>query len=186
MTQMQIPVTCPHCGAINAPGAPSCHACAKAFPPAIPPAHQLAGAPGVTASPASAELQVADLDRKAQTSVKTLLLIGILAVVFAAFTYQKLNDPQYDHDAVLVLLGLHAFTSVVFLGLWFWARRSPFLPALIGLILYVSLQVGLFVVNPPQGRMSIPWLPILFALSLLHATWISWKSQQVRRQFELR
>jgi hypothetical protein len=53
--------------------------------------------------------------------------------------------------ALKAILVAHLILGGVYFGLYRWSERSPFPAAMIALILYVTVQIGSFIVNPEVG-----------------------------------
>ena len=143
------PLACPHCGAANAYGAAFCESCGKALPPPLQAGPRILYGDQAAATTAGVHVQADALRTQAKKAAQALLLVAVLttlgAVAIGLIVF--LMPPRDDRvmiigpaDAVINLI-----VAATFWGLYVWARRNPLPPAIVGLVLYVTLTVLQFV-----------------------------------------
>jgi len=122
---------CPHCGVTVEETAAFCPSCGKAVSsgstgPRVVEREELAS------TEAGIKLQAEGLRKEAHKAFVCLLVVAILQLVAAAIFY-ALSPALLQVSVVVGIIG------VLFFGLAFWARRSPFPAAITGLVILVTL-----------------------------------------------
>jgi uncharacterized Zn finger protein (UPF0148 family) len=133
---------CPHCGSPNPAGSTFCGSCGKALPTAAS-----SGGPRIVAgaqfasTAAGQKLQSDELHKQAKRAAGALLAVAIIQTAFGALVVGVLEASGSPAAAKVVpTLAVTVFgVAAIFWGLYFWARRSPFPAAIVGLVVYVSL-----------------------------------------------
>jgi hypothetical protein len=154
MSQAMLPSTpvaaalgpaCIHCGQPNQAGSSFCEVCGKALPPAQRIEPRVIMHEDLADTRLGQGLQADELRRKAGVASKTLLAVTILQVV--AGTLLGLIAPP--EARAFAMIGMYVIAAI-FLGLYLWARKSPFPAAIAGLVVFISLFV-LDVVAEPEA-----------------------------------
>lgn len=131
--------SCPHCGA-SVSGGSFCGSCGKAVSAGTG-GPQIVTGGKIASTGAGARLQSEELAKKARSAATALLAVAILSAIALALLAVLFNQPDLRVDwsiATPMLIG-QALVTVIFFGLWIWARQSPLPAAIVGLVLYVSL-----------------------------------------------
>ena len=64
-------------------------------------------------------------------------------------------ETKLDKESMVFIGAAALIIGFLFLGLWFWARSSPFPAALTALIIYVTLNVAGIVMEPESASQGI-------------------------------
>ncbi len=169
--------TCPHCGASNAVGAAFCESCGKALPSVMPTGPRIISGDAMPQSAAGQKLMGDQLTKQTRRAANTLLVVGLLQLTcggIAAVALSKL--PGSQPEMLTILLAAQLVVGVGFVGLYFWARRSPLPASIVGLVVYCTL-VALNVISAlgnlssgtPRsgiGGLGIGWLDIVIIVFL--------------------
>lgn len=137
-------IMCPHCGAENADGGAFCDKCGKALPSAAQAGPRIVTGEGMASTAAGQAVQMEHLKKKAARASIILIVVGVLIVLNGVRSMtptdrrsessETASEVQAEGIALMVL-------GVIFVGLGVWARTNPLPPAIVGLVLYVTLQV---------------------------------------------
>lgn len=138
---------CPHCGVPNATGSPFCASCGKALPTAYPagPRFVTNNAPATTS--AGAKLQGAELHKKSKSAAGALCVVAVLLAIGGFIDLSKL-PANVDPQLRMIVMGIDFGVAAVFFLLFIWALKQPFPAAIVGLVLFILLQVLIAVGNP--------------------------------------
>ncbi|QOV88083.1 DUF7577 domain-containing protein [Humisphaera borealis] len=180
-------VTCPHCGAQNYQTAQLCHHCQMALPTVATSPRLVTGGAEATSS-AGAKLQSDELRKQSKKATNTLLAVAILNLVAGAIFYaigSQAGRNRMDETVLATILAVSGLFGALYFGLWFWARKTPFLPSLIGMIIYVIFTVVTFALNASSGKVTIPWLNIVIIALLVQGMNAAKKSDEIKRKFGL-
>ncbi len=144
-------LACPHCGILNDAGGSFCVSCGRALPGA-PAGPRIVESAGVAATHLGQQLQSEELAKQSRKAFGALLLVAILQVVVGTLIILATNSPAVreqlgEADVTLVAIIVYA-VGAIFLGLAFWARRSPFPAAITGLVIFVTLHLLEALANP--------------------------------------
>ena len=141
-------IACPHCGASNPSTGTFCESCGKALPSAVSSSPRVTSAAGGFAGTGVGRtLQAAELHKQAKKAAGALLAVAILQTVVGAIVLVALGNtvPAPLRNAAMVqVFGIAA----VFFGLYAWARKQPLPAAIVGLIVYVTLNLIYGIMNP--------------------------------------
>ena len=138
-------VSCPHCGAGNPSTAAFCATCGKALPSAVPTGPRVVTTE--TMPQTALGRQVLEEELRKQTK-KASLALGIVAglttagaLLFAVLIFAI--DPPAGQPLPITGLdvALNLFIAAIFWALFFWARKNPLPPAIVGLVLYITMTV---------------------------------------------
>src|SRR3954471_22720588 len=147
MTMTPDLVSCPHCGAQNYNYAPVCHHCGKAMPASVAGGPRILSGGAMPASTAGAKMQGDQYKKQSRKATGSLLAVAILNFVGGAILYALLSNQRgggaMNDNALMFIVGGCVVFGVLFLALYFWARSSPFIPSLIGLIIYSLATVAI-------------------------------------------
>jgi hypothetical protein len=122
---------CPHCGITVEETAAFCPSCGKAVSsgstgPRVVESEDLAS------TGAGIKLQAEGLRKQTRQAFVCLLVVALLQLGAAAVFY-AISPALLQTSVVVGIIG------VIFLGLAFWARRSPFPAAITGLVILATL-----------------------------------------------
>lgn len=141
-------VTCPHCSVENADGAAFCVSCGKALPLASAGPKVVSGDQFATTA-VGRGLQGDQLKKQLRTASNTLFLVGVLMVVGGVVVYAMLqNAPAGARKLAPTLLVVNLVLAAIFFALGGWARVSPLPAAIVGLALFLTLQLVNAVLDP--------------------------------------
>jgi hypothetical protein len=139
---------CPHCGVTVESTAAFCPSCGKAVSTGTT-GPRIVEREDLASTRAGLELQAEGLLQESRKAFVCLLIVGILQFV-AAGILLAIELPGLERiSAVLGIIGL------VFLGLAFWARRSPLPAAITGLVILLTLWALDAVVDPASAAQGI-------------------------------
>lgn len=140
-------VACPHCGAVNEQLARFCAGCGKAVPGGSKGPRMVSADQRMSSGAAS--LLGDELRKRSRRAATALLVVAILQTLGVVIFYFLLRgNPDFDQAEVTAGLLVIGAAAAVFYGLFFWARRNPLPAAIVGLVLYVSLQLLDAVADP--------------------------------------
>jgi hypothetical protein len=141
-------ISCPHCGAANTAGAAFCAGCGKALPSAAPAGPRLVTGGATPTSSGGHALLGQELHKQTKKAFGALLAVGIIQLVFGLVVVGALESKNGGGgDFTVVYLSVFGI-GVAFLGLAFWARFNPLPPAIVGLVLFVSVHLLDAVADP--------------------------------------
>jgi hypothetical protein len=179
-------ISCPHCGAQNYAASPMCHACGNALPASVAGGPRILTGDVMPGSTAGAKMQGDDYRKKSRKATNTLLVVAILNLAVGALFFFVMNNrsvANLDQDAMLLLAGGSMVFGAIFFGLYFWARTSPFIPSLIGLIIYSLATIAMVGMNASSGRSNVPWLNIAIIIFLAQGMSAAKKYENLKRQY---
>lgn len=176
-------IICPHCAAANASGASFCESCGKALPSATASAPRVVSGDALPTSAAGQALVSAELSKLTKRAAYTLLAVGILQATCGAILVGVLASVQRgqmgDELNLPFLLALQFGGAAIFIGLFFWARKSPLPASITGLVIYATLVAINVVTSVSQlgqqeearrpggiGGLGIGWLDIVIMIIL--------------------
>jgi hypothetical protein len=138
-------VICPHCSATNPSGSAFCESCGKALPPPVPSGPRVVGADDVAATSAGLTLQTGEAAKQAKKAANALLTVSILITFSAALILVLINvlKPRDDMPLPIGMVDvvINLFIAALFWALWMWSRKNPLPPAIVGLVLYITITV---------------------------------------------
>lgn len=169
--------SCPGCGQVVAPGEAFCSGCGKAVSDDTAAAARIAGN-RADSKARRAKLQHQQRTKKVRSAAGVLLLISIIFAIAGTFFGFKAREQAEQTKAqlatmapddelevagerirvddlrrgidggVALVFGINYGLAVVMLALFFWARSSPFPALLIGLCVYLGVQVMNVIFDP--------------------------------------
>lgn len=169
-------VMCPHCSAQNPAGVAFCESCGKAMPRGMPGGPRVLAADEVPTSSAATKLVGDELNTQTKSAANALLIVGIIQIVVGGVVTALLVAASNRSSAVRLNLPLLLATTIgiglIFIGLYFWARRSPLPATVVGLVIYgtlVAINVVSAISNMSErgpggngiGGLGIGWLDIV-------------------------
>lgn len=147
---------CPHCGTPNPVGSTFCGRCGKALPTGDTAGPRIVSAGAQDTTTAGRQLLSDELRKKLNKSSGALLAVAILQAIMGpvmlsmAKSQAERQSPgqvfEIQPVAYVIVFGI----SAAFFGLWFWSRFQPYLAAIIGLVLFISIWL-LDVVSDPTA-----------------------------------
>jgi len=155
-------IACPHCRAANPPGGAFCESCGKALPSPYRTGPRVVRASTLPATTAGHALYDADLLTLSRRAANTLVFVGIFQIVVGTVVRLLLNAARGGLDTpsqVLLNETISCVIGVIFIGLSFWARRSPLPASIVGLVLYstlIAMNVFYAVVRLRSGHSIVP------------------------------
>jgi 4-amino-4-deoxy-L-arabinose transferase-like glycosyltransferase len=114
------------------------------------------------------ETRAAALEAKnvRDTRASLIALAGFyvfVGAIFALFFRHKVTPA-----GLWIVLAAHGALAVFHLGLWAWAKRSPLPPAIVALVMWISLQGVVIAINP-MSLLQTYALQIGFGVVLIKA-----------------
>ncbi len=146
--------TCPHCGvAVDDSRGPAafCEHCGKALPALYTTGPRVVGAGTFAATQAGQELQARDLARQAKKAATALLAVALIQLILGGLVVFLLKKELQAADAWGLALAEVFGVGTLYLGLFFWARQQPLPPAIVGLVVYVTLQIATAIHVGPEA-----------------------------------
>ena len=135
-------VNCPHCSAGNQSGSKFCESCGKALPEAAPSGPTVVNPYTAASTTAGQSVQAGELRKRAGSAVGALLAVAILQSISGVIFFVKEKRAiQAGITEAQIVLAIVVGLILVFFGLAFWARSNPLPAAIIGLILYLTLNL---------------------------------------------
>lgn len=113
-----------------------------------------------------------------------LLVVGIIQFISAGLLYAVIGNASksaaIDPAQLKIVVGIVSAVGLIYIGLFFWARKSPLPAAIVGLVLYITLQLADAVSDPASlGRGII--LKIIVIVVLIQAIQAGLKHKQLLR-----
>ncbi len=172
--------SCPHCGGDNPDGAAFCASCGKALP--------TGGTPRVTTGEDFAHTAVgrglqADQLRKQSSSASTwLFLVAALMAIGGMVVWGMLqNKGEEARKLATTLMAVNLGLAGLFAALGVWARFNPLPASIVGLVLFITLQVVNVVIDPTTIAQGI-LVKILVIAALAKAVSAGLKYKQLMAQ----
>jgi hypothetical protein len=141
-----------------------------ALPSAVATGPRVLGAKDVASTAAGFEVQTAELQKTTKKAANTLLVVAIMQALFGLVVYginqQAISRGQINGP---LLLGSLFGVAVLFLGLYFWARSSPFPAAIVGLVVYASLWALDVIVAIGSGHVQTAFNGIIIKILIVVA-----------------
>lgn len=172
-------VYCPHCGAANLTDAAFCASCGKAVPPVAGGGPRIITSADTAATGAGRTLQSEELQKQTKKAAGALLAVAILQAVVGTIILAMAgrNVPPAGY---VIIYGVAA----VFLGLYFWARKSPFPAAIVGLAVFVTLHLLEAIADPTSIRNGVI-IKVIIIVVLVQAISAGAKHRQLLREASL-
>lgn len=175
-------ITCPHCGAAGPAGALFCESCGKALPSPIPAMPRILSGDELPTSGAATKLVGDELTKQTKSSATMLLVVAIIQLIIGGVmlaVVSNMSRAMQENVSMPILMASTIGVAIIFLGLYFWARRSPLPATIVGIVVYGTL-VALNVVTSlaqlaetgrPQrgngiGGLGVGWLDIVILVIL--------------------
>jgi hypothetical protein len=185
-------VACPHCRAENPGGAAFCESCGKALPTRSAAPRVISG-DSMPTTAAGAKLVGGELQKATKSAGTALLIVSIIQLVVGAiFVAIIVNAPAANRAAVnlSLLIASTVGLGLVFLGLFFWSRRSPLPATITGLVIYstlIAINVVVSIASFSQnsagrggfGGLGIGWLDIVIIVVLSRGIGAALKSRRL-------
>ncbi len=178
-----MPATCPHCQASNEHSGAFCTTCGKAMPSAAPAGPRVLGTHDLAASQAGRSLQIDQLTRHIRTGYRTLLAVGILQLLMGAVILALASAAPPDVQGLGLVAAFVAGIGVVFLGLAFWAKKSPLPATVTGLVLFLSGWLIDAAADPSLALRGVV-IKLVIAVFLARAVSAAVKHRALKRQAE--
>lgn len=176
---------CPHCGANNEGDAAFCAHCGQAVPTGESSGPRFVDDGVLPTTDAGHALKTEQLAKQTKKAAGALLAVGILQLVFGtcilAMGKQMFANVE-PGQLVMVLASVYGM-GVLYFGLFFWARRSPFPAAIVGLVIYVTM-VLLDVLADPTSIWRGIIVKIIIILVLARAISAGAEHRKLLRQIQ--
>lgn len=171
-------IACPHCAAPNSTGAAFCTSCGKALPITSGQPRVLT-ADKIFASSAGAKLFGDELKKQSKAASKTLLIIACIQLIGGTIVMvlqASMLKVPFTSPSVLVGEAVVVVISLVFFGLYAWARISPLPATIVALVVYGTLVIINIISAVGQmaqggraggfGGLGIGWIDIIILIML--------------------
>lgn len=180
-------IECPHCRAVNPPGAQFCGACGKALPSAEHGGPRVLTPQDLASIKAGQQLQSEELARQVKKASGALLAVAVLQTFFGAVLLlmnqggaSAIRNIPLTPAAFIGIFGV----GILFFGLYLWARRSPFPAAICGLVIFVTVH-ALDALADPRTILQGILVKIIVIVVLARAVSAGVKHRQLMRNAEL-
>lgn len=157
-------ITCPHCIAGNQSASNFCEACGKALPGPAPTVPRIVSNRQLASSEIGRSLQ-ADLFQYQMRSARGALLALLILTVAAGFLVYAISDSVIrnagmwaDDSLIPILITSSIVIACLYLGLWVWAKTSPFAAVFCGLMLYLTLWFSKIIFDPSSQLNAVALL----------------------------
>lgn len=135
-------VTCPHCGAANAPTAAFCEACGKALPNLTATGPRVVSADALPQSAVAHRLVSDELVKTQKKATNALLIVAVIQTLVGPLLLLVLSNSQRGQNQITGIVWVMQFgVAAIFWALWAWSLKSTVPAAIVGLILYCTLLV---------------------------------------------
>lgn len=164
--------SCPHCIAANQLDSRFCESCGKALPEPVTAGPRIVSNRQVAASEVGRSLQAEALRYQMRSARGALLALLILTIVSGFIVYAASDslienaDFWVDDSTIPVLIASFIVIACLYLGLWVWAKVSPFAAVLSGLMLYITLWLS-HIINDPSSQRNLIALAINIVVVLM-------------------
>lgn len=164
--------TCPHCQALNLGGGDFCTQCGKAIPAlgGTSPTFISRSQNSLAKTKAGTALQINLLQRLAsRKAFRWLLLLAIgCTAIGLVICFLQGNNPAVSKGDLRALLIANLVLGGAYLALALWAQTSPLIPAILGLALYIGVNV--FNASLGPSTIAVGWLwKVLIVIALIKA-----------------
>lgn len=172
-------IRCPHCAADNVAGDSFCESCGKALPDPNWGGPRVVSTSAMPSTAAGSRMLGDQLLKHTKRAANTLLVVGIVQLVLGGLLAAVVMNTRGPASAQAPLLfGVQLTLGLLFIGLSFWARRSPLPAAIIGVALYSTLILLNVIQNAAAmassdgqrgrglGGLGVGWLDIVIIVFL--------------------
>ena len=185
---------CPHCGAANPYGSTFCSSCGKALPTGMPSGPRVLGGQDFATTAAGQKLQGDELQKTAKKAAGALLAVAIISTIATCLFFVLMNNMRGAAGPGVpvvnpLMIAIMGAVTLVFWGLWFWARVNPLPAAIVGLVLYGTLIAINVVTSVSQmgetgarGGLGIGCIDIIIIGVLIQAIQAGVKHRKLMRQ----
>jgi hypothetical protein len=148
MTMLQSTISCPHCNALGQNPGGFCTSCGKALPTAASSGPRVLGNKDLGSSGAARTLRTDELKAQARKAAGALMAVAVVFAIYGTLFGlggAQLAGGQHFLSADVIL---NYVVAALFLGLFFWARKSPLPAAIVGLVIFLTLQLYMATLDP--------------------------------------
>jgi hypothetical protein len=144
-------IVCPHCNAGGQTPGGFCTACGKALPTASASGPRVLGQNEFGATGAGRSLRSNELVAQSKKAAGALIAVAIMQGVFGAILIaaSTANVPV-EHSALVMAYTINTGVALIFLALFFWARKSPLPAAIVGLVIFITMHLLSAILDPTQ------------------------------------
>ncbi|MFY7669942.1 hypothetical protein ACOSP6_02525 [Tenacibaculum sp. MEBiC06402] len=97
-----------------------------------------------------------DDEKKINSARNILFALSALMAIFGFIIYSQTDE--------LISLGVNFFVAFIYLTLAFWSEQKPFISLLIGLLLYITILIIGFIIDPTSIVRGILWKILIISL----------------------
>jgi hypothetical protein len=158
-----------------------CESCGQALPSALPTSPRIVSAgTGFAGTAIGRGLQSEELHKQAKKAAGALLAVAVIQAVVGPLQVLLVlgNAPARLRNAAFVEVFTIAF---VFFVIFLWARKQPLPAAIVGLVLFITLQVIYGILDPTNLFKGI-LLKIIIIAILVNAIQAGVKYRQIQRE----
>jgi hypothetical protein len=190
-------VVCPHCSGANDGASAFCQSCGKALPDAQPSGPRVIANTAFASTSAGQKLQAYELHRQARRAAGALLTVALIQFVFGMIFLMRLLPVRGQFrqlsPAVYILIFGSFAVSAMFVGLYVWARVNPLPPSIVGLVLYIVVSIGSYMLTAqiysaaPAGRVGttpLPWGKLIITFVLVRAVAAALRHRKLMQEMD--
>jgi hypothetical protein len=181
------PITCPHCQHANLPDAQYCEACGKAVAVAATSPRIVSGNEFASTS-VGLVMESEALTAQVKSASGALLAVAIIQVILGTIIVFALKGFPGRGELESTAIPLVAFSvygiGAVFFGLYFWARKSPYPAAIVGLVVFVTVHLLDIIADPSALARGI-LMKIIIITILIKAIRAGARHRDLLRQYQL-
>ncbi|MFP4053609.1 MAG: zinc ribbon domain-containing protein [Phycisphaerae bacterium] len=156
---------CPHCDAPNEDQAAFCASCGKALPTGSDQGPRLVSSSEMADTSVGRQMQMQQLFKTARRSSIALIAVGVLTGIFTLILMASGDRMGIPSSALRMLLVTNGVLTVIYISLGIWARRNPLPASIVGLVVFLSLQVYNAMADP--ASIAQGWLIKLIIIIVL-------------------
>jgi hypothetical protein len=155
MTMLQSTISCPHCNALGQNPGGFCTSCGKALPTAAGSGPRVLGKNEIGSSGAARTLRSDELVTQAKKAAGALLAVAIMQAAFGTISVLALNGQLAGRQLPPTVYAFIYGVAVIFLALYFWARKSPLPAAIVGLVVFITIHLLDAIADPASLAQGI-------------------------------
>ncbi|MFT7578954.1 MAG: hypothetical protein ACI9MR_000616 [Myxococcota bacterium] len=117
---------------------------------------------------------------KLQSARRWILITGVMYAVMGLI-YYAMYAKHLSGQGKAILLGTNLGLFAIHVGLWLWAKTSPFPAAVVALVLFVTLHTAEAVIDPSTITSGII-IKVIFLVVLFKAVSSGLEVRRLRQQ----